>query len=90
MIANECRKRAAAVEPLGPGLRQLPCELADEDRHVPELAEAPEPRQRGDRVVPGALLDDPERELPAGCGDLLRELRERRRLCLARAHRLSE
>ena len=43
VVANERRKRAAAVEPLGPWLRQLPRELADEGRHVPELAQAPEP-----------------------------------------------
>ena len=74
MLACLRGERAAAAHPLRLRVDELPRELADEGRHVAELAEPAEPLQRRDLVVEQALLDGGERELPGGGLDLGGEL----------------
>src|SRR3954453_10858238 len=65
---------AAAAHPLGARVDELAAELADEGRHVAELAQAAKPLQRWNLVVHEPLLDGVEGEIPGGRLDLGGEL----------------
>ena len=56
----------------------LAAELGDEGRHVAELRDSPEPRERRDRVVRERLVDHRERQLPRVLAQLAAEGGERR------------
>ena len=74
MLACLGGERAAAAHPLRLRVDELPRELADEGRHVAELAEPAEALQRRDLVVEQALLGGGERQVPGGGLDLGGEL----------------
>ena len=64
VLAGLRGERAADPETLRRRLHEPTGELADERRQVAELAEPPEPLQRGKLVVLQPLLDGREREFP--------------------------
>ena len=64
VITDERRQRAAAAQTFRLRMEQVLRELGNEGRHVAELADAAEPGQRRNRVVPKPLLDDGHREIP--------------------------
>jgi hypothetical protein len=71
MIADERRELASSVQALRPRIVQVLRELADEGRHVAQLADPAEPGERGNRVVPQAFADDGERKVPRLGADLV-------------------
>jgi coenzyme F420-0:L-glutamate ligase/coenzyme F420-1:gamma-L-glutamate ligase len=85
VVARLCGERAATTEPLRLRVDELPRELDDEGRHVPELSEAPEPLERRDLVLEEPLLDRRHRQVPGSCLDPRGQLFERDRRC-ARTH----
>ena len=79
VVAGQRGERAPDPQTLGRRLHEPMRELADERRHVAELADAPEPLQRGKLVVLQPFLDGREREVPGIGLDGRCELFERRR-----------
>ena len=78
-------ERAPDPQALRPGLQELSRELGDERGHVAELAEPPEPLQRGKLVGLQPLLDDVHSKLPCaglnGRGKLFQHGRRLARQC---------
>ena len=79
VVPDQPGQRPAAPHAPRLGLCELLRELDDEGRHVPELADLPEPLERGDGVLAQALVDDLDGQVPGGGPDLLRQGAERLR-----------
>ncbi len=71
VVVHAGGERAAAPQPRRLRVAQLPGELEDEGRDVPELPDLTQPGQRRDDVVVQPFLDELERELPGIGPDLL-------------------
>ncbi|OLE17689.1 MAG: hypothetical protein AUG88_06130 [Actinobacteria bacterium 13_1_20CM_4_68_12] len=76
VIADERGELTAAAETFRPGMVQVLCELGDEGRHVPELADAAEPGEGRNHVVPKSFCDHGEREFPCFGADFVGEVGE--------------